>query len=115
METKFAQWPPFRSDLRKAFGYLSFNCSLINIDIIGIRMIRSGEVVVIAYRGAYKVGYIYDGIKLTDKQVFTAFSDVPVNYNDLPEYERKYAGRIEILAPPKDNYVFVTEQEIVKK
>ncbi|MHA7822493.1 hypothetical protein ACVVIH_06995 [Chryseobacterium arthrosphaerae] len=115
METKFAQWPPFRSDLRKAFGYLSFNCSLINMDIIGIRLIRSGEVVVIAYRGAHKVGYFYDGAKLTEKQVFTTFSDVPGNYNDLPEYESKYAGRIEILSPPKDNYVFVSEQEIVKK
>ena len=115
METKFAQWPPFRSDLRKQFGYLSFNCTLINLDIVGIRLVSSGEVVVIAYRGAHKVGYFYEGDKLNSKQVFRAYTDVPDNYNELIDYEKEYFGRIEILAPPRDNYVFVNEQEIVKK
>ncbi|AZA49552.1 hypothetical protein EG346_15810 [Chryseobacterium carnipullorum] len=115
METKFAQWPPFRSDLRKQFGYLSFNCTLINLDIIGIKLLKSGEVVAITYRGARKTGFIYEGGKLTDQQVFRAFTDVPLDYNELEKYEKEYLGRIEILAPPKDNYVFVNEQEIMKK
>ncbi|MEI7486441.1 MAG: hypothetical protein WCJ72_03350 [Chryseobacterium sp.] len=115
METKYAQWPPFRSDLRNQFGYLSFNCTLINLDVIGIKLISSGEVIVITYRGARKTGFIYEGVKLTDQQVFRAFTDIPEDYNELKNYERNFQGRIEILAPPRDNYVFITDQEIKRK
>ncbi|PWN67625.1 hypothetical protein [Chryseobacterium oncorhynchi] len=115
METKFAQWAPFRSDLREQFGYLSFNCTLINLDIIGIKLLRTGDVVVITYRGARKTGFIYEGGQLTDQQVFRIFTDMPMNYNELARYEQEYAGRIEILAPPRDNYVFISEQEVSRK
>ncbi len=110
-----SHFPPSRSDLKKHFGYLSFNCSLINLDVIGIKLIKSGEVVVITYRGNRKTGFIYEGEKLTEAQVLRTFSDVPETYNDLEKYEMEYEGRIEILAPPKDNYVFINDQEIKRK
>lgn len=115
MKTKFASFPPLKSDLKKHFGYLSFNCTLINLDIVGIKLLNSNEVVVITYRGNKKTGFIYEGEKLNSKQVCAVFNDVPDEWNLLEEYEREYDGRIEVLAPPKDNYVFISEKEISEK
>ena len=115
MRTKFAQWPPYKSCIRKAHGYLSFNCSLINLDVVGISLLKSKEVVVIYYRGAWKRGYLYEGDKLSPQQVFKIFCDVPESADDLEKYEKEYEGRIEILVPPRDNYVFINEMEVVQK
>lgn len=115
MITKYANWAPYKSDIRKAHGYLSFHCALINLDTIGIRLLKSGEVIVIFYRGAWKRGYMYEGDKISNEQVFKVFNDVPLSFNDLEAYENEYEGRIEILAPARDNYVFINEMEVVKK
>ncbi|AZA93020.1 Uncharacterised protein [Chryseobacterium nakagawai] len=112
---KNKEFPPSRSDLKDHFGYLSFNCTLINLDIVGIRLVNSGEVVVITYRGNRKTGFIYEGDKLNEAQVMRTYSDVPETWNDLQSYEKAYEGRIEILNPLKDNYVFISEQEIIEK
>ena len=115
MITKYAQFPPFKSDLKKHFGYLSFHVNLINTDVVGIRLIASGETIVITYRGNRKTGFIYEGEKLSSEQVFKVYCDVPGTYNDLEKYELQYENRIEILAPPRDNYVFISEMEVKKK
>lgn len=115
METKCASFPPSKNDLRNHFGYLSFNCTLINVDIVGVKLLNSSEIVVITYRGNRKTGFIYEGEKLTSNQVFAVFNDVPYEWNDLEKYEAAYPGRIEILAPAKDNYVFINDIEIIKK
>jgi len=114
MRSKYAQWAPYKSDIRKAHGYLSFNCSLINLDVVGIRLIKSGEVVVVFYRGARKLGYLYEGVKLNELQAFNLFKMVPENFNDLEAFE-EMDGRIEVLAPPRDNYVFINEMEVIQK
>ncbi|MBQ0152670.1 MAG: hypothetical protein KBS61_07230, partial [Chryseobacterium sp.] len=114
METKYAQFPPYKSDLLKHFGYLSFHVNLINTDLVGIQLIASREIIIITYRGNKKTGFIYEGEKLNSKQVFTVFCDVPTSYNELENYELQYQNRIQILAPPRDNYVFINEMEIVK-
>ena len=115
MQSKYANFPPLRSELKEKFGYLSFNCTLINLDLVGIRILKSYETVVILYRGAYKVGFIYEGDQLTKEHLDRVYSDVPVNWNHLAEYERKFEGLIEILGPPRDNYVFISDQEVIKK
>lgn len=106
--------PPTRQAQREAFGYLSFNVSLINLDIIGVKLRESGEVVVLMYRGAHKVGYVYEGEKLTPKQAFITFDDAPDNYNEFDKYIEFYQDRLEVLAPIPDNYVFINDQEIVQ-
>lgn len=116
MKTKYAAFPPFKKDLKENFGYLSFNVTLINLDIIGVRLLGKfkDEVVVIIFRGANKMGFMYEGLALTEEQVITVYKDVPECYNDLDSYEGKFAGRLEVLAPQKDNYVFINEMEVVK-
>lgn len=108
-------FPPFKADLRKHFGYLSFHLNLINTDVVGIRLIASGETIVISYRANRKTGYMYEGEKLSREQVFKVFCDVPETWNELKDYELQYEGRIEILTPPRDQYVFINEMEIKKK
>lgn len=114
MRTKFAQWSPLKKDIKESHGYLSFNCSLINLDVVGIRIIDSGEVIVVFYRGPNKLGYMYEGEKLNEVQAFNLFKLVPENYNDLEEFE-KMDGRVDILAPPRDNYVFINDREVIEK
>jgi len=114
MKTKHANFPPSKSDLMKHFGYLSFHVNLINTDIVGIRLISSGETIVITYRANRKTGFIYEGEKLSSQQVFKVYSDVPETFNELEIYEKQYENRIEILAPPRDQYVFINEMEVRK-
>lgn len=105
-------YPLFRDQLKEKFGMLSFNCVLINLDIIGIRSLKSGETVIIIYRGKDKTGFMYEGNKLTPAQQKQFFDDAPEDINDLKKFENEMIGRIEILLPPKDNYVFINENEV---
>ncbi|MBO6183080.1 hypothetical protein AB670_02538 [Chryseobacterium sp. MOF25P] len=117
MNTNHAQFPPFKSDLIKHFGYLSFHLNLINTDLIGIRLVASGEIIVITYRANRKTGFIYEGEKLNSQQVFHVYCDVPDTFNELEIYENQCnqeKQRIEVLAPPRDQYVFINETEIRK-
>ncbi|MBO6184232.1 MAG: hypothetical protein J6O88_05980 [Chryseobacterium sp.] len=114
METKYASFPPFKKDLKNLFGYLSFNVTLINIDVIGIRLLGKfkDEVVVITFRGATKNGFIYEGPGLSMEQAINVYKDVPDDINDLEEYEKRFFGKVEVLVPRKDNYVFINDMEI---
>ena len=107
--------PLFRDQLKEKFGMLSFNCILINVDLIGIRSLKTGETVIITYRGKEETGFMYEGGNLTIAQEKQFFDDAPEDYNDLVKFEKEMVGRIEILVPPKDNYVFVNEKLIEEK
>lgn len=108
-------YPLYREELKEKFGTLSFNCVLINLDIIGIRSLKTGEIVIIIYRGKDKTGFMYEGNKLTPAQQKQFFDDAPEDINDLKKFENEMIGRIEILLPPKDNYVFINENEVLLK
>lgn len=107
-----AEFPLMKDQLMKDFGYLSFQLALVNVDIIGIRILKSYETVIITFRGAHKTGFIYEGGNLKPSQVLRVFQDVPEDRNQLPEYEKSLGDKVEILLPPKDNYVFINEREI---
>ena len=106
--------PLFRDQLKEKFGMLSFNCILMNVDLIGIRSLKTGEVVIITYRGKEKTGFMYEGGNLTTAQQKQFFDDAPDDINDLKNFENEMIGRIEILVPPKDNYVFIDENLVEK-
>lgn len=112
MIKNYANFPPFKSDLKKDFGYLSFQCGLINLDLIGIRLKKTWDVLVVFYRGGLKVGWVYDYGELPQETILKIYNDAPENYNDLEAYETKFKDWIEILVPPKDNYVFISEKEV---
>ena len=107
--------PLFRDQLKEKFGILSFNCILINVDLIGMRSLKTGEVVIITYRGKDKTGFMYEGGNLTTAQQKQFFDDAPDDINDLKNFEKEMVGRIEILVPPKDNYVFIDENLVKNK
>ena len=58
---------------------------------------------------------MYEGGNLTIAQQKQFFDDAPNDINELKNFENEMAGRIEILVPPKDNYVFVNDNLIQKK
>lgn len=115
MKTKFSEIPPMRRDLMEKFGFLSFQCIFINMDVVGIRFFESNEIIAIQYRGGWKCGMIYEGEKFSNALLLEAYNDAPINYNDLEEYEKTHSEFIEILIPRKDNYVFITEKEVQKE
>lgn len=110
-----AEIPLLKSDLLKNFGYLSYQLIFANLDAVGILIKSSGEVVVITYRGKEKVGFIYDAGNLPESKVINIYKDVPKDKNQLEAYEKSFDGKIEILEMPKNNYVFVNENEVKPK
>lgn len=107
-----SEFPLQKDQLMKEFGYISFQLVLANVDIIGIRIRKSFEMVVITFSKAQKTGFIYEGGNLTPDQVFKVFQDVPTDRNFLEEYEQSLGDKVEIIQPPKHNYVFVNENEV---
>ena len=57
---------------------------------------------------------MYEGGNLTTAQQKQFFDDAPDDINNLKNFENEMIGRIEILVPPKDNYVFVNENLVEK-
>ncbi len=112
MITHNADFPPFRSELKKAFGYLSFQCALVNIDVIGIRLKKTYDIVVILFRGKRKIGWLDESSNLDQETVLKIYNDVPEDRNLLHEYEEKFGKWVEILLPEKNNYVFVSDDTV---
>ncbi|MDV2459799.1 hypothetical protein CMT42_14915 [Elizabethkingia anophelis] len=100
--------------LRDEIGAMSFQCCLVNVDVIGIRIRKNYETVIIQYIAAKKVGFIYEAGKLSQEQVLRVYKDVPDNYNNLDDYEKEYEDRVDILYPPRHNYVFIGEKVVEK-
>ncbi len=115
METTQDLLPPSRDELREQFGFLSFHCCLINMDLIGIKSKRTGEVVIILYRSKYKVGFIYEGDKLKDDILYRVYTDAPNDRNNLERWKEKMKDKVEVLIPIKGNYVFINEEEVKEK
>ena len=111
MATK-TEFPLLKEQLMKEFGYISFQLALANVDIIGIRILKSYEVVIITYSKSQKTGFIYEEGNLTPEQVYIVYKDVPSDRNLLADYEKTMADKVEVLQPPKRNYVFVNEAEV---
>lgn len=104
---------PTKKELMNWCGYLSFHCALMNLDFVGIRSRKSGETVLITYRGGYKTGSIYEGGNLTREDVNQFFLDAPDYSEDFEtDYLPKYGHLVELYYPRKDMYVWINENEI---
>ena len=110
--TKTELFPLHKAEIMKDFGYISFQLILANVDVIGIRILKSFEIVVITFLKNRKTGFIYEGGNLTGEQVFRVYQDVPEDRNNLAEYEKNLGDKVEVLHPPKHNYVFVTDNTV---
>lgn len=111
MATK-TEFPLLKEQLMKDFGYISFQLALANVDIIGIRILKSFEIVIITYSKSQKTGFIYEEGNLTPEQVYIVYKDVPADRNLLAQYEQTMADKVEVLQPPTRNYVFVNDREV---
>lgn len=107
-----SELPLLKEQLMARFGCISFQLVLANMDVIGLRIKSTYEVVIITYRGADKVGFIYEGGDLCEGRVFNIFKDAPADKNDLEAYALRYADKIDVLQMPKNNYVFVNDKEV---
>lgn len=105
-------FPLHKAEIMKDFGYISFQLILANVDVIGIRVKSSYEVVVITFIKNKKTGFIYETGNRSNAQNFKLFEDVPEDRNQLAEFEERMSDKIEILYPPKHNYVFVTDNTV---
>lgn len=105
-------FPLHKAEIMKDFGYISFQLILANVDVIGIRILKSFEVVVITFLKSQKTGFIYEGGNLSAEQVLRVYQDVPEDRNNLAEYEKNLGDKVEVLHPPKHNYVFVTDNTV---
>ena len=110
--TKSELFPLHKAEIMKDFGYISFQLILANVDVIGIRIRKSYEVVGISFVKNRKTGFFYEGGNLTAEQVFRVYQDVPEDRNLLAEYEERLGDKVELLDPPKHNYVFVNDTEV---
>lgn len=107
-----AEIPLLKDELMKKFGYISYQLIFGNLDAIGIQILATHETVVITYRGARKVGFIYDSGEMPMDKVIAIFKDAPDNYNDIEAYEDRLKGKVQVLQMPKNNYVFVNDREV---
>lgn len=104
--------PLLKEELTKRFGAISYQLVLANLDVVGLRIIKSYEIILIAFRGGNKVGYFYEGETLPEEKIFQIFQDVPKSFNDLEHYEKTYEGKIEFLHMPRNNYYIVDESTV---
>ena len=91
------EFPTNRAELKEQFGYLSFQCTFINTDVVVVRSRRTYKYVLITYCCGRKTGFI---------------CEVPSNYNDLDQWETQNEERLELLVPNTHNYVFIDDKVI---
>ncbi|MCO4304727.1 hypothetical protein [Riemerella anatipestifer] len=112
MNIEKREYPPYKEDIKREFGYVSFNCLLANLDIIGVRSNRTFEIISVFYRGNIKVGYMYEYKNIPEEEIFKFYNSIPERSNDLKAWAEKLGDKITIIEPPKDNYVFVNDMEV---
>lgn len=109
---KTSEIPPLKSELKKAFGFLSFECVFMNIDAVGVLIVKTGQMLVILYRGAMKIGYIYEMEGLSEEKQNKIYQDVPSDRNKLEAWAKDLKGKVQLYIPPKHNYVFVSDDVV---
>ena len=108
------EFPPSRLEIKKRFGYLSFQCSLINIDVYGLEIIKHEDYIILLYQGNKKVGFINECKKLTEEQVFKLYKTIP-SANELYEFSEKHFDKIKIYNPEPNNFIFISDDVVTTK
>lgn len=67
----------------------------------------------IFFRGATKIGFLYEGNMLSDEVVFKVYKDVPKSYNDLAQWAEMMKEKVDVLVETKGRYVFLNDREIM--
>lgn len=112
---KYCIYADYLKNVKIPFGHISFNAIHANIDVVAIKMKGkfSGEVILIQYFTANKVGWIYFGDIIPHKMVALIYADVPDNRNDLRKYEEEFAGKVTVVDSARENYLFLNDREII--
>ena len=95
---------------------VSFQFALCNVDVLKVESRKNQESIIVLYIGATKVGYIYEGGKLSKQKQFEIFQTLaPENKNDLKEYIRLYQDKVNYYTVQPDNYVFIADNLVERK
>lgn len=101
-------------EMRKKFPSFSLHCSLMNIDIVGIWILKTGQAMTILYRQNLKIGFIYEMEGLSVEKQHKIYQDVPELFQDLEDWEEKLRGRVQVVRPKLDHFVWLSDREISK-
>lgn len=106
---------PTKQELKNWCGYLSFHTAFYNLDLVGIRLKKSGETIMITFRGGKKTGYMYEGGNLNAQDVLQIFNDVPEFEDDIEKmYEPAFEHLVQVIYPKREYYLWLNENEIVQ-
>lgn len=101
-------------EMKKQFPSFSLHCSLMNIDIVGIWILKTGQAMTILYRQSLKIGFIYEMEGLSVEKQHKIYQDVPEYFQDLEDWEEKLRGRVQVVRPKLDHFVWLSDREISK-
>jgi hypothetical protein len=95
---------------------VSFQFALCNVDVLKVESRKNKESIIVLYIGATKVGYIYEGDKLSKQKQFEIFRDyAPDDKNDLRDFKIKFSERINYYSAQPDSYLMVSEKVVEKQ
>ncbi|EKB56574.1 hypothetical protein HMPREF9699_01303 [Bergeyella zoohelcum ATCC 43767] len=98
--------------MRKMFPAFSLHCSLMNIDIVGIWILKTGQVMTILYRQGEKIGFTYEMEGLTEDKQTRVYKDIPNRIEDLETWEEKLEGKVQVIRPRREHFVWVKDRQL---
>lgn len=105
--------------LKKTGDFLFFHQVFEGLEIIGLHLLKKDEWIHGVYFGARRIGYLYDGETYSlEQQAKIMQQYIPANYNQLQDFVKQYAGRIDYHKCRNDLYRIVGKlenKEIVQK
>lgn len=99
-------------EMRKMFPAFSLHCSLMNIDIVGIWILKTGQVMTILYRQGEKIGFTYEMEGLTEDKQTRVYKDIPNRIEDLEIWEEKLEGKVQVIRPRREHFVWVKDRQL---
>lgn len=101
---------PAEISFKKGLGFMQFNPAFVNLEILAAHLLKSDEWIYGIYYGANFHGFIYPGEKLSQELQFSSVQKyLPIDKNDLPDYQKKYFRKIEYHNSEPDSYAIIGE------
>lgn len=101
-----------KDEMREMFPAFSLHCSLMNIDIVGIWILKTGQALTILYRQGVKIGFTYEMEGISEDKQLRIYKDVPNLLCDLKTWEEKLEGKVQVIRPRLEHFVWVKDRQL---